>query len=160
MTFKLNIIKNKKMNNQKQQIKFILFFVIVTFLSCQETNAQAKEVAEKKEAKMEKLKNKERILRHVVLFKFKDESSEEDINKLSEAFNALPNAISVIKAFEWGINDSPENFHQDFTHCYLVTFASEEDRDSIYTPHPQHKAFVASLQPHVEKVFVVDYWTK
>jgi hypothetical protein len=41
----------------------------------------------------------------------------------------------------------------------LLTFDSEEDRDSIYTPHPQHQAFVASLQPHVEKVFVVDYWT-
>ena len=52
-----------------------------------------------------------------------------------------------------------ENFHQDFTHCYLLTFDSEESRDSIYTPHPQHRAFVASLQPHVEKVFVVDYWT-
>ncbi|MEL6593896.1 MAG: Dabb family protein, partial [Bacteroidota bacterium] len=46
-----------------------------------------------------------------------------------------------------------------FTHCYLLTFASEEDRDSVYTPHPQHQAFVQSLQPHLEKVFVVDYWT-
>ena len=96
---------------------------------------------------------------HVVIFKFKDESSEEDVNRLNESFNALADAIPVIKDFEWGINDSPENFHQDFTHCYLLTFASEEDRDNVYTPHPQHKAFVESLQPHLEKVFVVDYWT-
>lgn len=102
---------------------------------------------------------KEKVLRHVVIFKFKEESSEEDIQKLNDAFNALPKAIPVIKDFEWGINDSPENFHQGFTHCYLLTFASEEDRDSVYTPHPQHQAFVASLQPHLEKVFVVDYWT-
>jgi len=108
---------------------------------------------------MDQTEKKERLLRHVVIFKFKDESSEEDVNKLNDAFNALPAAIPAIKDFEWGINDSPENFHQDFTHCYLVTFASEEDRDSVYTPHPQHQAFVKSLQPHLEKVFVVDYWT-
>jgi len=94
-----------------------------------------------------------------VIFKFKEESSDEDVQKLNDAFNALPEAIPVIKDFEWGINDSPENFHQDFTHCYLVTFASEEDRDNVYTPHPQHQAFVKSLQPHLDKVFVVDYWT-
>ena len=108
---------------------------------------------------MKNIEKKEKVLRHVVLFKFKDEASEEVVKQLNDAFNALPTAIPVIKDFEWGINDSPENFHQDFTHCYLLTFASEEDRDSIYTPHPAHQAFVASLQPHVEKVFVVDYWT-
>jgi len=120
---------------------------------------QAQVKADKAETKMEKTDTKEKVLRHVVLFKFKDESSEEDVNRLNERFNALPQAIPAIKDFEWGINDSPEDFHQGFTHCYLVTFASEEDRDSIYTPHPKHQAFVASLQPHLEKVFVVDYWT-
>ncbi|MFT5997866.1 MAG: hypothetical protein ACI81P_000311 [Neolewinella sp.] len=100
-----------------------------------------------------------KLLRHLVIFKFNDESSEEDVARLNESFNTLASAIPAVKDFEWGLNDSPENFHQDFTHCYLLTFDSEEDRDSIYTPHPQHQAFVASLQPHVEKVFVVDYWT-
>ena len=100
----------------------------------------------------------EKLLRHVVIFKFNDDSSTEDVERLNQSFNALQDSIPVIKDFEWGINDSPEDFHQGFTHCYLLTFASEEDRDSIYTPHPAHQAFVASLQPHLEKVFVVDYW--
>jgi len=102
---------------------------------------------------------KEKLLRHVVIFKFNDESSEEDVDRLNNSFNALAETIPVIKDFEWGLNDSPEDFHQGFTHCYLLTFDSEEDRDSVYTPHPDHQAFVASLQPHLEKVFVVDYWT-
>lgn len=101
----------------------------------------------------------EKILRHVVLFKFKDEAPEAEVTKISNAFKKLPEAIPVIKDFEWGMNDSPENFHQGFTHCYIISFASEADRDSVYTPHPKHQAFVASLQPHLEKVFVVDYWT-
>ncbi len=108
---------------------------------------------------MKKPENKEKVLRHVVIFKFNDDAREEDVERLNQSFNALADAIPVVQDFEWGINDSPENFHQDFTHCYLLTFASEEDRDSVYTPHPEHQAFVQSLQPHLEKVFVVDYWT-
>ena len=125
-------------------------------ISCKEE----KESIQSTKSLSEIMENKnERLLRHVVIFKFRDESSSEDVERLNQSFNALADSISVIKDFEWGINDSPEDFHQDFTHCYLLTFASEEDRDSIYTPHPHHQAFVASLQPHLEKVFVVDYWT-
>ena len=100
----------------------------------------------------------EKLLRHVVLFKFKDSSAEESIEELHAAFNALPGAIPAIQDFEWGMNDSPEDFHQGFTHCYILTFRSKYDRDSLYTPSPHHQAFVKSLQPHLEKVFVVDFW--
>ena len=137
-------------------LSLMSFFFLLT--ACQEkAETSTKETVTT--ASMEQTASKERLLRHVVIFKFKDESSEEDVNKLNESFNALADAIPVIKDFEWGINDSPENFHQDFTHCYLLPFASEEDRDSVYTPHPQHQAFVQSLGPHLDKVFVVDYWT-
>lgn len=144
------------MITQKNMFTYCLLFICFLFLGCQQENKPMEKAVAKIDTIMEK---KEKLLRHVVIFKFKDESSEEDVNKLNQAFNALANAIPVVKDFEWGINDSPENFHQDFTHCYLLTFASEEDRDNVYTPHPQHKAFVESLQPHLEKVFVVDYWT-
>ncbi|MEM6345047.1 MAG: Dabb family protein [Bacteroidota bacterium] len=144
--------------NHKQNLFFALLVSLMAFTACAEkVNSNQKEVVST--ASMDQEIQRERLLRHVVIFKFKDSSSEEDVNKLNESFNALADSIPVIKDFEWGINDSPENFHQDFTHCYLLTFASEEDRDSVYTPHPQHQAFVASLQPHLEKVFVVDYWT-
>ena len=138
----------------------LLFILSLAFGACQEaTDTKQNEATLTASTTMNEKVKKERLLRHVVIFKFKDESSEEDVNKLNLAFNALADSIPVIKDFEWGINDSPENFHQDFTHCYLLTFASEKDRDSVYTPHPQHQAFVASLQPHLDKVFVVDYWT-
>ena len=102
--------------------------------------------------------SKNNILRHVVLFKFKEETSAQEIQILHEAFCALAGKISKIHSFEWGLNKSPENFHQGFTHCYLVTFQTEADRDLYYTPHPDHQAFVSALQAHLEKVFVVDYW--
>ncbi len=144
----------------KQTKRVLAVILISCFLqiSCEEVK--------KKEIEPEKMESKtmekedEKLLRHVVIFKFNDDASEAEVSKLNDSFNALPDHISAIKDFEWGINDSPEDFHQGFTHCYMLTFNSEKDRDSIYTPHPKHKEFVASLQPYVEKVFVVDYWVK
>ena len=144
------------MKSQFSQVVVILIFFSLCFVSCQETNSNAQTNVKSKVLEMDK---KDKLLRHVVIFKFKEEASEAEVNKLNDAFNALPEAIPVIKDFEWGLNDSPEDFHQDFTHCYLLTFESEEDRDSIYAPHPTHKAFGESLGPHLEGVLVVDYWT-
>lgn len=98
-------------------------------------------------------------LRHMVFFKFKDSASPNDIKKVHETFTALPNSISVIKDFEWGLNNSPENLHQGLTHCYMLSFESETDRDNIYLPHPKHQEFGKKLKPILDKVVVVDYWT-
>src|SRR5690606_2722823 len=97
------------------------------------------------------------VLRHVVLFSFKENTSDQDVDKIVEAFSALPDKISQIKDYEWGLNNSPEGLNDGLTHCFLVTFASEEDR-AIYLPHPEHQAFVKILRPHLEKAVVVDCW--
>ena len=98
-------------------------------------------------------------LRHVVLFKFKETSSEEEIHQVEEAFNALPSKISEIKGYEWGTNNSPENLNKGLTHCYFLTFDSEADRDT-YLTHPDHVAFGDIAGPHIADVTVVDYWTE
>lgn len=143
--------------NLKNIVLFNLLVFCFVFTACEDNN-ETKQVTVTTTT-MEKSESKEKVLRHVVIFKFNDDASAGDVERLNQSFNALATAIPVVKDFEWGINDSPENLHQDFTHCYLLTFASEEDRDSVYTPHPEHQAFVQSLGPHLEKVFVVDYWT-
>lgn len=102
-------------------------------------------------------KNDGKLLRHVVMLKFKDSSGSDDVKKVEKAFAELSGKISLIKQFEWGTNNSPENLNQGLTHCFLVTFASEKDRDE-YLVHPDHKAFVDVLLPHLDKVTVVDYW--
>jgi len=98
-------------------------------------------------------------LRHVVLFKFKDTATEEDILEVEAAFLALPGKIPLIKDFEWGTNNSPEGLDKGFTHSFLLTFDSEEDRDA-YLPHPDHEAFGAVLSPYLEDVLVIDYWAQ
>ena len=101
----------------------------------------------------------QKVLRHVVLFKFKESATPADIKKVEEAFSALPSKIPQIRDYEFGVNNSPEGLDKGFTHCFLLTFHSEEDR-AVYLPHPDHKAFGAVLGPHLEDVHVVDYWTK
>ena len=100
-----------------------------------------------------------KVLRHVVMFRFKETSTPADVERIVEAFRALPEAIDAIRGFEWGTDNSPEGLQQGLTHCFLLTFASEADRDA-YLPHPAHKAFVELVGPHVEKVTVVDYWAR
>ncbi len=99
------------------------------------------------------------LLRHVVLFKFKEGTSKGDIAKVERAFSALPSKISEIVGYEWGLNNSPEGLEKGFTHCFFLTFNSEEDR-AVYLPHPDHKAFGEVLGPHLDDVLVIDYWTK
>jgi hypothetical protein len=100
-----------------------------------------------------------KVLRHVVLFKFKDTSTSEDVKKVEAAFAELATKLPLIKAYEWGKNNSPENLNQGLTHCFLLSFSSEKDRDA-YLVHPDHKAFGKVLGPHLDKVTVVDYWTE
>lgn len=98
-------------------------------------------------------------LRHVVMFKFKDGTSPENIKEVENAFRELPKKIKEIKRFEWGINNSPEKHDNGFTHVFLLTFKSEEDR-AAYLPHPDHKAFGKVLGPFLDKVMVLDYWAE
>jgi quinol monooxygenase YgiN len=101
----------------------------------------------------------EKLLRHVVLFKFKKEATPEEIQKVVTAFAALPKQIDAIVDFEWGTDVGVENLADGFTHCFLVTFRTAEARDA-YLPHPAHKKFVELVKPVLEKPFVVDYWTQ
>ncbi len=98
-----------------------------------------------------------KMLRHVVMFKFKDGTTPEQTKTVEEAFKKLPTEIKEIKGLEWGTNNSPEPHSQGFTHCFFLTFDSEEGR-AVYLPHPAHKAFGKVLGPYLDKVLVVDYW--
>jgi hypothetical protein len=100
-----------------------------------------------------------KVLRHVVLFKFTDTATTEQIADVERAFAGLKSEITGIQDFEWGTDNSPEGLAQGFTHCFLVTFQSEADRDA-YLPHAAHQAFVAKIKPVLEKALVVDYWAK
>jgi hypothetical protein len=113
---------------------------------------EGKEVTKKKNPNIGRV-------RHVVLFKFKDDAPAAEVKKIEDAFRQLPKKIPEILAYEWGTNNSPEKLDNGFTHCFFLTFKDEAARDK-YLPHPDHKAFGKLLGPYLDKVLVVDYVAK
>ena len=101
----------------------------------------------------------EKELKHAVFFRFKQDATEEDIQQVEEAFAALPSKIDAIKRFEWGTNNSTEDKDDGFTHCFMVTFDSEDGR-AEYLPHADHQAFVEILKPHLDAPRVLDFWAQ
>jgi hypothetical protein len=98
------------------------------------------------------------LLRHVVLFKFRDSSSEDEVAHVVSSFMSLKSQVPQIVAMEWGRNISEENHHQGFTHCFVISYRSIQDLND-YQKHPAHLDFQQILSPHMEKVFVVDYYS-
>ena len=124
-------------------MKKLLFIALIIISTCNMVNAQQE--------------NHPKALRHVVMFGWKEGTDKAYINKIIDAFGNLQHKIPLIKSFEWGINNSPENLNNGLTYCFIVTFKSEADRDA-YLIHPDHKAFVSLLNPAPDKVTVLDYW--
>ena len=99
-----------------------------------------------------------RVLRHVVLYKFKDDLSERQVQEVVEAFGALPSKIDAIIGYEHGTNVSGEGKSEGLTHAFVVTFRDEAGRDA-YLKHPAHDDYVKVVRDRREKVVVFDYWT-
>jgi hypothetical protein len=95
-------------------------------------------------------------VQHVVSFKFKATASPAEVQKIETAFKGLKGKIKEIKSLEWGTNVSPEKLNKGFTHCWVLTFNSEKDRDT-YLVHPDHKEFGKLVGGVLDDVFVIDF---
>jgi hypothetical protein len=96
---------------------------------------------------------------HVVSLKFKPGSTSEQIGLVERSFASLKEKISGIKSLKWGTNVSPEKHDKGFTHCFVLSFSTDKDRDA-YLVHDDHKAFGKVLHPVLDEVFVIDFWAK
>ena len=99
------------------------------------------------------------VLYHVVSLKLKPGTAADQVKAVEQAFQGLKAKIPGIKTLHWGTNVSPEKLDKGFTHCFVLTFATEKDRDA-YLVHPDHKAFGGVLKPVMGDVFVIDFWAK
>ncbi len=151
-----NDIFEKNCNQINHKMKSaVLLFALLLAIGCENKTETASDGG----PNMKTMKETTAKLRHVVLLKFKESATTADIKEVEEAFLALPSKIKEINDLEWGLNNSPEGLDKGFTHCFFLTFDSEEAR-ATYLPHPDHKAFGDVLGPHLADVTVVDYWVK
>lgn len=98
-----------------------------------------------------------KVLRHIVMYKFKDEIKEPQIKEVIIAFSDLPKKIDGIVAFEHGPNVSAEGKSEGLTYCFVVSFESE-DALAKYLKHPAHDEYVKVVKDRRAKVVVFDYW--
>lgn len=97
------------------------------------------------------------MVKHIVLFKLKDEVSaqekEQAMRQFKEAIEALPAQISVIRKVEVGLNMNPAE-------TWSVALYSEFDTlDDVrfYATHPAHVAAGKLLADVKESRACVDY---
>ncbi len=95
-------------------------------------------------------------VKHIALFKFKEGTTEEQIDKVFEQLMDLSENVEGIEDYVSGPNNSPENMSQGYTHGYVMTFADTTARDA-YLPHPEHESFKTNVAPMLESSVVLDF---
>ena len=95
-------------------------------------------------------------IKHIALMKFKEGTSEEQIEKLFEEILDMTELIPGIEDYVAGPNNSPEGLNQGFTHGFVMTFTDAAARDA-YLPHPEHERVKAMVLPQIESVAVFDF---
>lgn len=101
----------------------------------------------------------DKVLRHIVLYKFKDGITPAQVQEVVDAFGGLPKKVDTIIGYEAGTNVSTEGKSEGFTHAFVVTFKDEKDL-AAYLVHPAHEAYVKVIRDRREHVIVFDYWTE
>ncbi len=96
-------------------------------------------------------------IRHIVMLDFSALSQEKLAHLITE-FEKLAEFPEIL-AFEWGVENNDEGPALEFTHCFMLTFASFEDR-TRYLNNPLHRKFEKAVMPFVKKVLVFDYAAK
>ena len=95
-------------------------------------------------------------VKHIALLQFKAETSASQIEECFKVIRGLKENISQVQDYQGGVYSSPEGLNQGFTHGFIMTFASVQDRDA-YLVHPVHEQAKAAVLPHVANVIVFDF---
>lgn len=96
------------------------------------------------------------MVRHIALFQFKAEVTQEKIDECFAALQGMMGRIPGIVGFEQGPYESSEGLNEGFTHGFIMTFDSAESRDA-YLPHPIHNEVKDIVVPCLERVIVFDF---
>ena len=95
-------------------------------------------------------------VKHIALLKFKDGTSEEQINKLFDELLDLSESVDGIEDYVSGVNISPEGKSNGLTHGFIMTFSNAAARDA-YLGNAEHQKFEANAAAVVDSVVVVDF---
>lgn len=94
------------------------------------------------------------MLKHVVLFKFKPETTEADIEKLAAGLGRLPEIIDEIREFVFGRDVVRSERSYDFG---LVSSFDDQAALGRYAIHPDHQLVVAHVKQICKSVVALDF---
>jgi hypothetical protein len=95
-------------------------------------------------------------VKHIVLLKFKDGTSEEQIAKFFEELLDLSETVPGIDDYVSGANCSSEGRSQGMSHGFIMTFSDAAARDA-YILHPEHERFKTMALTIVENVLIFEF---
>ena len=94
------------------------------------------------------------MLKHVVLFKFKPETTAADIDTLATGLGALPEIITEIREFVFGRDVVRSERSYDFG---LVSSFDDRAALDAYAIHPDHQLVVAHVKQICSSVVAIDF---
>ena len=94
------------------------------------------------------------MIKHIVMFDFKDEKKEENIKKAKEMLLALLESVPSLKKMEVGLNFSQEERAMDLS---IYTEFDNKSGLEEYAVHPKHLEVVAFIKSVVSGSKVSDY---
>jgi hypothetical protein len=80
------------------------------------------------------------MIRHMVLLRWSQRPSDDELEAIAAALDALPAAIDVIRSYEHGPDLGLAETNVDYG--ITATFDHPDDV-AVYRDHPQHQAFIA-----------------
>lgn len=94
------------------------------------------------------------MIRHVVMFKFKPEFSQESREEWARQARQLPDGIEEIKSFSLGFDvlEADRSWHA----AIVADFDSIDDVKA-YATHPAHLPVIALSAPNCEQMVSVDF---
>jgi hypothetical protein len=95
-------------------------------------------------------------VKHIVLWKFKDGTTEEQTAKLFDDLLDLSESVPGIVDYVSGTNCSAEGLNQGMSHGFIMTFTDAAARDA-YLVHPEHEKFKTMAMTIVESLLIFDF---
>ncbi len=96
------------------------------------------------------------MLKHIVMFHFKDENKRENLIKTKKILEELLNTVPTLKSMEVGINFSKESRAMDLS---LYSEFDNEEGLKLYANHPEHLKVVKFIKSVAIDSKVSDYYS-
>jgi hypothetical protein len=94
------------------------------------------------------------VLVHIVMFQFKEENKQENLELVKTMLEALPSKIDTLRSMEVGIDISRSE--RSFDMVLVSTFDDQSGLDA-YAPHSAHQEVVRVIKEVTTLSKVVDY---